>query len=263
MKTQIRIPAVAGSFYPADRSELVESIRTLLGQSHCTQAQKPRAIIAPHAGYIYSGPIAASAYQCLANYRDQYKTVILLGPSHRVALRGMALSHADFFATPLGDIPIDQTLNRKLQTLPQVDYLDEAHLYEHSLEVHLPFLQSILGAFQLVPIVVGDASPEQVAGVLDSLASDPTCLIVVSTDLSHFLDYGSAQQRDKRTAEHILDLDYTHIDYHDACGRDPLSGVLLWARRHQLDIQLLDLRNSGDTAGSHDRVVGYASFMIS
>lgn len=260
----IRQPAVAGMFYPADRTELHRMVTDML--SHADEplpnAQQPVAVIAPHAGYIYSGPVAATAYRYLTRFKDQIKRVILLGPSHRIPLSGLAMSSASHFATPLGLIPIDHDSYRRITNLPAVKLLDAAHLQEHSLEVHLPFLQTVLDDFLLVPLVVGDASKEQVANVLKALDPKTDTLIVVSSDLSHYHDYRTARQRDQHTSDAIVHLQPENIGYEDACGRNPVNGLLLFARDQHLQVQLLDLRNSGDTAGPHERVVGYGAYLV-
>lgn len=263
MNSYTREPAVAGSFYPADTTTLKNELNHLLAETGASSDTLPKAIIVPHAGYIYSGPVAAPAYHILLQYKDQIKKVVLLGPSHRVAFNGLALSGADYFSTPLGAIPIDQSTNKRLVQLSGVEVLEQAHQYEHSLEVHLPFLQAVLGEFQLIPIVVGDTEPELVATVLEELLTDDSTVCVTSTDLSHFHDYATAQKLDSATSQSILNLDYKKIGYEDACGRNPLKGVLYWAKKHDYKVTLLDLRNSGDTSGTRDRVVGYGSYLIS
>lgn len=259
---RIRSAAVAGTFYPAYSKVLAQDLSVLLsaGQTRISRtAQTPKAIIVPHAGYIYSGAIAASAYACLLAARSVIKRVVLLGPVHRVPVRGLALPGADVFTTPLGDVPIDQDAVSSLANMRQVVESPSAHAQEHSLEVQLPFLQHILEDFRLVPLAVGDATPEEVAQVLERLWGGPETLIVVSSDLSHFLPYDVAQRADGNTAEQILDLRES-LSHGQACGGTPVNGLLLAAKRHRLKPQLLDLRNSGDTAGDKDRVVGYASF---
>ena len=186
-----------------------------------------------------------------------------MGPSHRVAVNGLALSSAAFFATPLGNIPVDQSANEMIVHHSGIEVIEQAHLYEHSLEVHLPFLQTVLDDFLLVPIVVGDAPPELVATVLEELMTDDSTICVASTDLSHFHDYATAQKLDGATSQAIVGMDYKKIGYEDACGRNPLKGLLYWAKMHHYKVTLLDLRNSGDTAGPKDQVVGYGSYLIS
>ena len=266
MSQSIRHAAVAGMFYPSEPSELNAIVHALFQsaetESSIDTSRCPKAIIAPHAGYIYSGPTAAMAYQCLQNCRDQYHRVVLLGPSHRVAFNGMALSSADQYETPLGTIPLDTETIRALEDVDFVAINNQAHQDEHSLEVHLPFLQSTLNEFSLVPIVVGDIDPAKVAKILERFENDPHTLIVISTDLSHFREYNIAKQRDQDTSNAILNYDYNAIGYHDACGRNPVNGALYWAQQHHHPIKLIDLRNSGDTAGDKDRVVGYAAYHI-
>ena len=256
---ETRPPAVAGMFYPAAAATLQSTVDELLATAPAVAMSQPKAIIAPHAGYIYSGPTAARVYAALAPWRRTIRRVVLLGPTHRVAVRGLALPTCRNFATPLGTIPLDAAAMTQLDALPQVSRNDPAHALEHSLEVHLPFLQRALDDFTLVPLAVGDAAPEAVAEVLDRLWGGDETLIVVSSDLSHFLPYGTARQVDDNTCRHILALD-THIHPEQACGAYPLNGLLLAARRRGLQARLLDLCNSGDTAGDRDRVVGYAAF---
>jgi AmmeMemoRadiSam system protein B len=263
--SSVRPPAVAGSFYPADPRALAETVDAHLaaaasaGSEHAAPA---RAVIAPHAGYVYSGPIAGSAFRALAPRAASIRRVVLLGPSHFVALDGLALPSATAFRTPLGDVPVDQAARATLETLPQVTVDDAPHAREHSLEVELPFLQRLLDSFTLVPLSVGDAAPEEVAEVIDRAWDDEATAVVVSTDLSHYLDSESARRRDRATADAVLALDDERIGPHDACGRAPLRGLLHSARSRGLEARLLDLRNSGDTAGPDDRVVGYGAFAL-
>lgn len=256
-----RRPAVAGSFYPANPQQLHQMLDQFLTDA-ASDAQSPKAIIAPHAGYIYSGPIAASAYARLKQVRDRISRVVLVGPSHRVAFRGLAVSRAETFATPLGDIPIDRPAVEAILQLPFVEYIEQAHTYEHSLEVHLPFLQEVLDEFTLAPIVAGDATPEQVSQVLEMLWGGDETLIVVSSDLSHYHDYATAQRMDTATSQLIEKLQYEQLAYDSACGKVPVSGLLNLARKKSLSISTIDLRNSGDTAGDKSRVVGYGAYVI-
>lgn len=218
----------------------------------------PKAIIVPHAGYIYSGKTAAMAYSQLASVRYTIKRVILLGPAHRVAVNGLALPDVEYFATPLGNVELDQNAILLLSRLNQVVVSPAVHAEEHSLEVQLPFLQTVLDDFKLVPLVVGNASADEVAEVLDVLWGGEETLIVISSDLSHYLPYGFAQQVDLETVQKILKLE-GGLNHQQACGGTPVNGLILAAKRHQLKPALLDLCNSGDTSGDKDRVVGYAS----
>jgi AmmeMemoRadiSam system protein B len=248
-------------FYPADQRELAQNLAQMLGAAASTAPERavPKAIIAPHAGYIYSGPIAASVYALLAPARGLIERVVLLGPTHRVAVRGLALPGVSAFATPLGTVEIDRAAVEALRQLPQVVVSAEAHALEHSLEVHVPFLQAILGKFALVPLAVGRAQRHEVAEVLDCVWGGAETLIVVSSDLSHYLPYTDAQAVDRATARAILELS-ADISHEQACGATPVTGLTLAARQRGLKPELIDLRNSGDTAGDKNRVVGYGAF---
>lgn len=256
---QIRPAAVAGAFYPGNEQVLNRDLDALLAQAQPARGALPKALIVPHAGYIYSGPIAANAYRRIAAARGQITRVVLLGPAHRVAVRGLALPKATAFATPLGLVEIDQSACNEILNLTQVVQSNDAHALEHSLEVQLPFLQKVLSNFKLVPLVVGHATAEQVAEVLERLWGGPETLIVISSDLSHFLPYALAQRIDHKTSDMIMHLQ-TGITHEQACGGTPVNGLLLAAKQHGLKPELLDLRNSADTAGSPEQVVGYASF---
>ncbi|MES9993933.1 MAG: AmmeMemoRadiSam system protein B [Candidatus Thiodiazotropha sp.] len=260
--TMIREPAVSDLFYPGDADSLESMVHGYL-DAVAVEGNPPKALIVPHAGFIYSGPIAASAYARLAEVAGRIKQVVLLGPSHRVPFLGLAVTEADYFRTPLGDIAINRQALEALQQLPQVVRLEAAHAQEHSLEVQLPFLQSVLHDFDLIPLVVGDASGDQVAEVLAQVWGGEETLIVISSDLSHYHDYATAQRMDRATSDAILALHPEDLGYEDACGRIPVQGLLLQARRQGLQGELIDLRNSGDTAGSRDQVVGYGAYAFS
>jgi MEMO1 family protein len=261
---QVRSPAVAGMFYPDRARDLQATLSRVLAEaaSHVKPGPVPKAIIAPHAGYVYSGPIAASAYARLRPAADIISRVVLIGPAHRVPLRGLAAPSADAFETPLGRVELDRAAIADVLELPQVLEWDAPHAQEHSLEVHLPFLQAIFPHFSLIPLVAGDASPEEVAEVLERLWGGAETLIVVSSDLSHYLDYETARKLDDSTCRAIEELDAGAIGYHQACGRVPVAGLLRLARRRQLAATTLDLRNSGDTAGDRRRVVGYGAWIF-
>ncbi len=265
--TRVRPPAVAGMFYPDDpqtlRSTIVRYLEAAAEDEAGLKPQPLKALIVPHAGYIYSGPVAAHAYARLIPQRNEIRRVILLGPAHRVAFRGLAAPSVDGFMTPLGRVPLDREAIEHLRELPFVIESDTPHAQEHSLEVQLPFLQVVLGdGFKLVPIVVGDASPEEVSRVLELFWDDPHTLILISSDLSHYLDYFSARELDRLTAEAIEHLEPEAIAYEQACGRIPIQGLLLEARRHGAHVKRLDLRNSGDTAGPREQVVGYGAWEV-
>jgi AmmeMemoRadiSam system protein B len=264
--SNIRPPAVAGLFYPKDPVTLRDEIEDLLAAAGAAEspgaperARGPKALIAPHAGYIYSGPIAASAYARLGA-PSAIRRVVLLGPAHRLPFRGIACPQAALFATPLGTVPVDRTALAAIADLPQVQELDMAFDGEHCLEVQLPFLQARLVNFSIVPLLVGEATGEEVAQVLERLWGGPETLIVISSDLSHYLDYDSAQDLDARTSAAICALRPEAISTRQACGRHPIAGLLTAARRHDLHARQLDLRSSGDTAGARDRVVGYGAY---
>lgn len=257
--TSTRPSAVAGSFYPADPVRLRQQVVALLGADARGDGRCPKALIVPHAGYVYSGPVAGRAYALLAPFAARIRRVVLLGPAHRVAVRGLAAPSAERFATPLGDVAIDAEALGRLRALPQVSVSDTAHAMEHSLEVHLPFLQAVLPDFRLLPLVVGEAAADEVAEVLDRVWGGEETLIVISSDLSHYLPYAEAQRTDHATAQSILRMDAT-LDPFQACGAYPINGLLRAASRRGLQASLIDLRNSGDTAGDRSRVVGYAAF---
>lgn len=258
MLTAIRPAAVAGMFYPGQADVLRREVTQLLAASRTGLPICPKALIVPHAGYVYSGAVAASAYQPLQAWRQQIRRVVLLGPSHRQPLHGLALPEAEAFATPLGEIPIDHEGRAAIADLPQVCTDNRAHAFEHSLEVQLPFLQAVLDDFVLLPLAVGQAPPEDVAEVLERLWGGGETLVVVSSDLSHYLPYQTACTVDEQTCRHILACDHAIVPER-ACGAFPLNGLLLEAKRRGLRPVLLDLRNSGDTAGDKSRVVGYSA----
>lgn len=259
----LRKPAVAGSFYPGHAAALSDMVTGLLADASTDtlahMATPPKAIIVPHAGYIYCGATAARAYAGLVAASRTIRRVVLLGPAHRVAVRGLALPGVARFATPLGEVALDRDAIDGIRHLPQVVECASAHTHEHALEVQLPFLQSVLDEFTLVPLVVGDATADEVAQVLELLWGGPETLIVISSDLSHFLPYTQAQAVDRTTARQILGL-RPGITHDQACGGTPINGLLLAAQRHGLAPHLLGQCNSGDTAGDKQRVVGYASF---
>ncbi len=256
----VRPPAVAGTFYPADPRQLTHEVQEFLAEAR-PQSLNPKALIVPHAGYIYSGAIAASAYATLKGLAPRIRRVVLLGPAHRVAVRGLALPDAEAFDTPLGRVMLDAKAMRALAHLPQVSSSSEAHAQEHSLEVQLPFLQSVLDDFTLLPLAVGTATADEVAEVLEVLWGGEETLIVISSDLSHYLPYATAQYVDGQTVNDIIKLRQP-INHDQACGATPISGLIVAARHHHLTPHLLDLRNSGDTEGLRDKVVGYAAFVF-
>ena len=256
----IRQPAVAGMFYPADREELRREVHSFLKREKTAQTRAPKAIVVPHAGYIYSGPIAGTVYARLTPYASEITRVVLFGPSHRVPFRGLVYSEAKTFLTPLGPVEVDQASFQTVQDLPQVRLYETPFEGEHCLEVQLPFLQMTLGDFNIVPFLVGDANAEEVAQVMERLWGGDETLMVISSDLSHYLDYDSARAIDAETSRAIEDLRPEAIAQNQACGRNPLNGLLREAKRHGLRARTLDLRNSGDTAGPRSQVVGYGAY---
>ncbi len=256
----IRPPAVAGLFYPDNPVVLKRTLAELLSNAGPAEKTRvPKALVVPHAGYIYSGPIAASAYARLEGLRERIRRVVLLGPTHRVYVRGLALPQAGSFATPLGEVPLDLEAMQTVARLPQVIQSAEAHQLEHSLEVQLPFLQQVLDDFRLLPLAVGEATAEEVAEVLEQVWGGDETLIVISSDLSHFLPDSAARRMDGETVKTILARN-PHLSHEQACGATPINGMLLAARRHALAPVALDVRNSSETAGEPERVVGYAAF---
>lgn len=273
--TAIRPPAVAGSFYPGIATVLRDELANCLGSmpQDAKHAVPPaptfsvspgemlKALIVPHAGYIYSGSTAGRAYALLAPLAKRIRRVILLGPCHRVSVRGMAVPTVSAFATPLGTVSLDRAAIDALADLPQVVASDAAHAQEHSLEVQLPFLQTVLGPFQLVPLAIGQASADEVAQVVERLWGGPETLIVISSDLSHFHGYQEARTIDGTTAKQILALEQL-TSFEQACGALPINSLLAVARRRGMHIERVAQCNSGDTAGDKSRVVGYASFAL-
>jgi AmmeMemoRadiSam system protein B len=257
-----RQPAVAGLFYPANPNALRRQVETLMARARVRipLGGEPKALVVPHAGYQYSGPVAASAYARIAPIAARIRRVVLLGPSHRVAFRGIAYPAADRLLTPLGAVTVDRQVLGTLSDLPQLQCLDRVFDGEHCLEVQLPFLQTLLADFRLVPLLVGLAEPEQVAQVMDRLWGGAETLILVSSDLSHYLDYETGARVDRDTTGAIERLEPEALDHESACGATPLCGLLLEARRRGLAATTLDLRSSGDTAGPRDRVVGYGAY---
>ncbi len=256
-----RAPAVTGSFYPADPGELAATVDELLAAAPRVAAS-PKALVVPHAGYVYSGPVAATAYATLLPGRHDITRVVLLGPAHHVAFDGCALPSAEVFRTPLGDVPVDAAARAALAGVPGVVVDDRPHASEHSLEVQLPFLQRVLPSFTLVPIVVGRCPADTVARVIGAVWGGRETVVLVSSDLSHYEDHRSAARHDAETAASIAACASDAIGPHDACGASPLRGLLDVARERGLEPEVLDLRSSGDTAGPRDRVVGYGAFSL-
>jgi MEMO1 family protein len=257
---KIRPPAVAGAFYPADPARLRAQVTELMAAVPAGGGMPPKALIAPHAGYVYSGPVAAAAFAGLRGREARIRRVVVIGPAHYVAIRGIASTTAHAFETPLGRVPVDCDALAMIAGLPGVSINDVAHAPEHALEVELPFLQAVLGSFVVIPLLVGAAAPQDVAQVLDQLWGEADTLIVVSSDLSHYLDHATAQRRDAATAAAIECHDWAALRPDDACGALAIAGLLSEAARRGLQAKRLALCNSGDTAGTRDRVVGYGAW---
>jgi|CXWL01.1.fsa_nt_gi AmmeMemoRadiSam system protein B len=263
----VRQPAVAGLFYPREPQVLAAAVdqhlaagRVRLAEAGFDLSAPPRALVAPHAGYVYSGPIAGTAFATLTPFAQQIRRVVLLGPAHRVPVRGLALPGADALATPLGDVAVSREMVAALAGLPQVVVAPRVHAPEHALEVELPFLQRLLApGWEVLPLVVGDADEAEVAAVLARVWALPATLTVISSDLSHYLPYDTARRVDRATADAVLGLGGPLVA-EEACGAAPWNGLLALARRDRLHPHLLDLRSSGDTAGDRDAVVGYGAF---
>ncbi|MCX4189044.1 AmmeMemoRadiSam system protein B [Methylophaga sp. OBS3] len=264
IRPTIRPSAVAGLFYPARATEL----ETLLSQQFASLPHAshhfPRALIVPHAGYSYAGKVFAKAYQLLQHFKEQIQRVIVLGPSHRVPFKGIAISAADYFATPLGSVAVDKAAIARLSALEGVRFFESAHETEHSIEVQLPFLQYVLDQFEIVPIITGDANTSAVSQAIQTAMQDDAddTLIVVSSDLSHYLDYESARRIDQFTSQAIISLDENDIDAYHACGYVGIRGFIDYARQQHLTGKVLSLCNSGDTAGKKDSVVGYGAYVF-
>ncbi|MDH4200303.1 MAG: AmmeMemoRadiSam system protein B [Spirochaetia bacterium] len=258
----VRKAAVSGYFYPEDKEELNSLTNQLLNEFDKENIKAdPKALIVPHAGYAYSGRVAASAYHMLTKSLQTIKKIILLGPSHRVPVKGIALSSADCFETPMGNISVDTQLRNKLVQDPGIFVQDEAHKAEHSLEVQLPFLQKIFGnEVQILPALTNRASPYQIVDFLEKIWGDMETRIVVSSDLSHYLGYDEAKRKDRYTSDAIIHFDIEHLHDDDACGLIGIKGLLMAAQQKTLTPECILLSNSGDSSGDKSKVVGYGSF---
>jgi AmmeMemoRadiSam system protein B len=257
-------PAVqAGRFYPASPDALGRRVEEYLEAGVAGATDDPVAVIAPHAGYKYSGPIAGSAFAPWIKTGGTHpRRVVLLGPSHFVDFNGLALAPHAAWSTPLGTVGVDAQAMESLRQFPFVRVYEPAHEREHCLEVELPFLQAVFPSLTVVPLVIGRARDEEVAEVLDALWSDDSTRVVVSSDLSHYLAHEEARSMDRDTARAVEGRDADALTPTRACGYRAIRGLLSIARRRDLAIRTVDLRNSGDTAGSRDAVVGYGAFHL-
>ncbi len=259
---RVRPAAQAGRFYPAIPARLQADVSAYLEAAMPPEGPVPKALIVPHAGYMFSAAVAASGFVQLAPAHDRIRRVVLIGPSHYEDFPGLAATSDEAFATPLGLVPVDFEAVTAAQALPQVVCLERVHGPEHCLEVELPFVQTVVDAFTVVPLLVGRASAEEVSEVLDRLWGGAETAVIVSSDLSHYLDYPTARRKDRATADAIQALRWQELDGDCACGHRAICGLLVCAQRRGLRCQVLDLRNSGDTAGPRDRVVGYGAFLF-
>lgn len=256
----VRPAAQAGRFYPASSVRLQSDVNDYLAGAVPPEGPVPKAMIAPHAGYVYSGSVAAAAFVRLGPAHERIRRAVVIGPSHYEEFDGIVTSGLDAFATPLGVVPVDRAAREDVLGMPQVSVYEPAHQPEHSLEVELPFLQTVLDEFRLVPLLVGRAGAAEVAEVLDRLWGGGETCVVVSSDLSHYLEYGVARRRDQATAEAIVGLRGDRLDGQCACGHRAIAGLLAVARARGLRGETLQLSNSADAGGSRDRVVGYGAF---
>ena len=254
-----REAAVAGTFYPGSEGDLASTVGRLLEHAEEKGRESPAVVVAPHAGYVYSGPVAAEAFSAISGRASDVGRIVVVGPSHYVAFAGLATSGAPAFRTPLGDVPVDGGAEARLERLPQVARRPGVHAPEHALEVELPFLQRLVPRFELVPLLVGEAAAEEVAEALDLVCSDASTLLVVSTDLSHFYDYETARAMDLDTCRRVERA--REVDSDHACGWRALNGLFVLAEQREWRLCTLDLRNSGDTAGGRDSVVGYGAWI--
>jgi hypothetical protein len=262
-KSRVRLPAVAGLFYPKDADGLRRTLRALLATPSppLANAQVPKALVVPHAGYAYSGAVAAAAYRKLAGAEGTIRHVVLVGPSHRVPMRGLAMPSCDFFATPCGETPVDDKGRRHLRELGLAGISDAPHAVEHSLEVQLPFLQAVLTDFDVLPIAIGQVPGGHVARALEAVWGGSETLVVVSSDLSHYHTHSEALQLDGMTTSSIL-ARRSDLSDEQACGAEGINGLLEVARHKGLKVELVDQRTSADTAGDRSRVVGYGSYAL-
>lgn len=257
----VREPAVAGLFYPGEAERLSADIDAFLRNSATHSGPAPKALIVPHAGYVYSGLVAAAGYRLLEPARHRIRRVALFGPAHRAYLEGMAIPSTDAFATPLGTTRVDRDATDTVAAMSGVCVSDAAHRDEHCLEVQLPFLQTVLEDFELLPVVVGRCDPTLVAAVIDAVWGGDETLIVVSSDLSHYLAYEEACAIDARTRDRIL-AKATSLQGNEACGANAVNGLMSARKARELEVEAIDLRNSGDTAGDKSQVVGYGTFTL-
>jgi AmmeMemoRadiSam system protein B len=255
-------PNVAGRFYPGQQSVLKQTVAELLGDAPTVDIEQPKAIIVPHAGYVYSGSVAATAYKPFLKFKHNIRNIILVGPAHFVTFFGIATTFADSFITPLGAVEVNHELVKSALECDPVLELDQAFQQEHCLEVQLPFISELFPNAKITPLLVGNAKYSDVATLLKKLWGDKDTLIIISSDLSHYHDYKTANKLDQATSDAIESIQPDKMEPHSACGKIPIQGLLQCAKEFGLKVNKLDLRNSGDTAGDKSRVVGYGAYYL-
>lgn len=258
-----RNPAVAGIFYASEPKKLDSEVAHYLTSDFRQSTVRPKILIVPHAGYQYSASVAAKAYLQLQKFSGKIKNVILVGPSHRVAFNGIAVSSADDFKTPLGNVALNkEIIGEMIKNNHDVLYYDAAHQEEHCLEVQLPFLQKVLNKFKIVPLVYGNISPEKLAVALEPYLQDDKNIVIISADLSHYYNYDTAKDIDAETADKINSREPS-LTEHMSCGATGINAALILAKKDHLHPDMLELANSGDTSGDKERVVGYGAWSFS
>lgn len=258
---KIRKPAVAGTFYPASKTELQELIDSFLTKAEFIDFAAIRGLVVPHAGYIYSGPVAASAYKQLLTFDPEVTwKIFLLGASHHASFPGLSIDQHEGYETPLGVVPVDQVV-KKIIKEEGCDFIEQAHTSEHSLEVQLPFLQKVLKKFSIIPILVSETDYLQTTMVVQKYL-DEKSLLIASSDLSHYYEYKDATMLDQVTCEAIENQNIDMLQECEACGKTPIMSLLQIAQERAWKTKLVDYRNSGDISGELERVVGYGAFVF-
>lgn len=260
MDTEFRKPTVAGLFYPSETDNLSKLITDLLNQKPPVSFTKM--LIVPHAAYQYIGEILAQSYLHLFSRSQQIKTVVLLTPSHHIKFNGIAITSKDCYLTPFGEVIIDSDAMMTLLNFPQVVMFDDAHIKEHSIEIHLPFLQTILPSFSLVPLIIGETNSYNILEILEKLWEQEETLIIASMNLSHYQTYNIAQELDQRTSQAIESLHWQSLQTNQICNIHLISSLLQLAHQKSLTPKTIKVCNSGDLTGIKNRVVGYGAFIF-